>query len=141
MRNELDKVRTMLEESFTRSHQQALLNGSIGEAGSISETLVGSSKSPKPGESVTEYDKPGELTIYSTPSRITLKKPKALPTLSTVLDSDISIFVPVSALAATNRDNESTLLTHCQRITVSDLWVTALPGLSELPKMEGSSAE
>jgi hypothetical protein len=96
MRNELDKVRTMLEESFTRSHQQALLNGSIGEAGSISETLVGSSKSPKPGESVTEYDKPSELTIYSTPSRITLKKPKALPTLSTVLDSDISIFAPVS---------------------------------------------
>jgi hypothetical protein len=35
----------------------------------------------------------------------------------------------------------STLLTHCQRITVSDLWVTALPGLSELPKREGSSAE
>ena len=96
MRNELDKVRTMLEESFTRSHQQALLNGSIGEAGSSSETLVGSSKSPKPGESVTEYDKPGELTIYSTPAVLHLKKPKALPTLSTVLDSDIDIFAPVS---------------------------------------------
>ena len=75
MRNELHKVRTMLEESFTRSHQQTLLNGSIGEAGSSSETIVGSSKSLKPGESVTEYDKPGQLTIYSTPnvSRVTLK--------------------------------------------------------------------
>ena len=82
MRNELDKVRAMLEESFTRSHQQTLLNGSIGEAGSSSETLVGSSKSPKPGESVTEYDKPGELTIYSTlnVSRVTLEKSKALHT-------------------------------------------------------------
>jgi hypothetical protein len=68
MRNELDKVRTMLEESFARSHQQALLNGSISEAGSSYETLVGSSESPKHGESVTEYDKPSELTVYSTPS-------------------------------------------------------------------------
>jgi len=98
MRNELDKVQTMLEESFARSHQQALLNGSISEAGSSSEILAGSSKSPKYGESVTEYDKPGELTIYSTPSVscVTLKKPKARSTLSTVLDSDISIFAPVS---------------------------------------------
>ena len=76
MRNELSEVRAMLEESFTRSHQQALLNGSIGEAGSSSETFVGSSKSPKPGESVTEYDKPGELTIYSTPAVLHLKSPK-----------------------------------------------------------------
>ena len=79
MRNELDKVRAMLEDSFTRTHQQALLNGSIGEAGSSSDTLVGSSKSPKPGESVTDYDKPGELTIYSTPSVIRVT-PMALPT-------------------------------------------------------------
>lgn len=98
MRNELDKVRAMLEESFTRSHQQALLNGNIGEACSSSETLVGSSKSPKPGESVTEYDKPGELTIYSIPnaSRVTLKKSEVSLPLSTVLDSDISIFTSVS---------------------------------------------
>lgn len=82
MRNELDKVRTMLEESFTRSHQQALLNGSISDASSSSETLVGSSKPPKAGESVTEDDQPGELTTYSstpTVSHVTLKKPKALP--------------------------------------------------------------
>jgi hypothetical protein len=68
MRNELEKVRTMLEESFTRSHQQALLNGSISEAGSSNETLVGSSESRKHGESVTEYDKPSKLTICLTPS-------------------------------------------------------------------------
>ena len=79
MRNELHKVRTMLEESFTRSHQQALLNGSIGEASSSSVTLAGSSKFPKPGESVTEYDTPGELTIYSTFNLLHLRSP-ALPT-------------------------------------------------------------
>src|ERR1700743_71273 len=45
MRNELDKVRAMLEESFTRSHQQALLNVSISESSSTSETLAGPSLS------------------------------------------------------------------------------------------------
>jgi hypothetical protein len=59
----------------------------------------------------------------------------------TLVQEHVSITEKDTALATTNRDNRSTLLTHCQRITVSDLWVTALPGLSELPKREGSSPE
>jgi hypothetical protein len=64
MRNELDKIRTTLEQSLSRSHWQALLNGFTRAAGSSSESVATSSKSPKSVESVTEYDKTGELSTH-----------------------------------------------------------------------------
>jgi hypothetical protein len=45
------------------------------------------------------------------------------------------------ALATANRDSKKHPSYHCQRITVSDLWVAALPGLTELLNWESPFTE
>jgi hypothetical protein len=45
-----------------------------------------------------------------------------------------------AALATANRDSKKHPSYHCQRITVSDSWIVALPGLTELLNWESPFA-